>query len=175
MNGDGNAADLMYVPRNQSEIIFVPITGSTPYSAQAQWDAFNQFIENSPLKRRRGQYVTRNEALFPWVHNVNAQFQQDFYVKSKNGTIHTLRFQADVINFANMINRNWGVRYLNYQGGGGNITPLIFDSVDPTTGAPRYRMQTVATTGQLLTRPFQLNRSISSVWGMQIGIRYLFQ
>lgn len=175
MNGDGNAADLMYVPRNQSEIIFVPITGSTPYSAQAQWDAFNQFIENSPLKRRRGQYVTRNEALFPWVHNVNAQFQQDFYVKSKNGTIHTLRFQADVINFANMINRNWGVRYLNYQGGGGNITPLIFDSVDPTTGAPRYRMQTVATTGQLPTRPFQLNRSISSVWGMQIGIRYLFQ
>jgi len=102
MNGDGNAADLMYIPRNQGEILFDAITGSTPYSAQAQWDAFNQFIENSPLKKRRGQYVTRNEALYPWLHNVNAQFQQDFYVKTKGGTIHTLRFQADVLNFANM-------------------------------------------------------------------------
>lgn len=172
MNGDGNAADLMYIPRNQNEIIFVPITGSTPYSAQAQWDAFNKFIENSPLKKRRGEYVTRNEALYPWLHNVNFQVQQDFYVKTKGGTTHTLRLQADVINFANMLNRDWGVRYLNYLGGGGNITPLIFDSVDPTTGAPRYRMQTVS--GQLPTKPFQINRSIASVWGMQVGIRYLF-
>lgn len=108
MNGDGNAADLMYIPRNQSEIIFVPITGSTPYSAQAQWDAYNKFIENSPLKKRRGQYVTRNESLYPWLHNVNFQVQQDFFVKTKGGTTHTLRLQADVINFANMINRDWG-------------------------------------------------------------------
>lgn len=172
MNGDGNAADLMYIPRNQNEIIFMPITGGTPYSPQAQWDAFNKFIENSPLKKRRGEYVTRNEALYPWIHNVNFQVQQDFYVRTKGGTTHTLRLQADVINFANMLNRDWGVRYLNYQGGTGNITPLIFDSVDPTTGAPRYRMQTVS--GQLPTRPFQINRSIASVWGMQVGIRYLF-
>jgi outer membrane receptor protein involved in Fe transport len=173
MNGDGNAADLMYIPRNQSEIIFVPITGATPYSAQAQWEAFDKFIENSSLKKRRGQYVSRNEALYPWVHNLNAQIQQDFFITTKGGTRHTLRLQADVINFANLINRNWGVRYLNYQGGTGNITPLIFDSADPA-GAPRYRMQTVATTGQLPTKPYQLNRSISSVWGMQIGVRYLF-
>ncbi|WP_407521033.1 TonB-dependent receptor [Lacibacter sp. MH-610] len=172
MNGDGNAADLMYVPRNQSEIIFVPITGATPYSAQAQWDAFNKFIDNSPLKKRRGQYVTRNEALYPWLHNVNFQLQQDFYVKTKGGTTHTLRLQADIINFANMINRDWGVRYFSYLGQTGNLTPLIFDSVDPTTGAPRYRMQTVS--GQLPTKPFQINRSIASVWGMQVGVRYLF-
>lgn len=172
MNGDGNAADLMYIPRNQNEIIFMPITGGTPYSPQAQWDAFNKFIENSPLKKRRGEYVTRNEALYPWLHNVNFQVQQDFYVRTKGGTTHTLRLQADVINFANMLNRDWGVRYLNYQGGTGNITPLIFDSVDPTTGAPRYRMQTVS--GQLPTKPFQVRRDINSVWGMQVGIRYLF-
>lgn len=174
MNGDGNAADLLYIPRNQSEIIFVPITGATPYSAQAQWDAFNQFIENSPLKKRRGQYVSRNDALYPWLHNVNLQVQQDFFVKSKGGAQHTLRLQADILNFANMVNRNWGVRYLNYQGGTGNITPLIFDSVDPASGAPRYRMQTIGTNGLLPTRPFQINRSISSVWGMQLGLRYFF-
>ncbi|MBX9784021.1 MAG: carboxypeptidase regulatory-like domain-containing protein [Chitinophagaceae bacterium] len=172
MNGDGNAADLLYIPRNQSEIIFMPITGNTPYSPQAQWDAFNKFIENSPLKKRRGQYVSRNDGLYPWLHQLNLQVQQDFYVRSKGGTQHTLRLQADILNFANMLNSNWGVRYFNYLGNTGNVTPLIFDSVDPASGAPRFRMQTAG--GLLPTRPFQLNRSISSVWGMQLGLRYFF-
>lgn len=172
MNGDGNAADLLYIPNNQSEITFVPITGATPYTAQAQWEAFNQFIENSSLKKRRGQYVSRNDVLYPWLHNVNLQVQQDFFIKTKRNTSHTLRLQADILNFANMLNSDWGVRYLNYTGGSGNITPLIFDSVDPISGAPRYRMQTAG--GLLPTKPFQLNRSAASVWGMQLGVRYFF-
>jgi hypothetical protein len=178
MNGDGNAADLMYIPRNSSEIIFVNQTanasqGINAYTAAQQAEAYNAFIENTPyLNKRRGQYLSRNNAIYPWIHNVNIQVQQDFYVTTKGGQKHTLRLQADVINFANMLNRDWGVRYLNYLGGSGNITPLIFDSVDPTTGAPRYRMQ--QTGGRLPTDAFQLNRSITSVWGMQVGIRYLF-
>jgi hypothetical protein len=171
MNGDGNAADLMYVPRSQSEIIFVPITGSTPFSAQQQWDAFNQFIENSSLKNRRGGYTNRNEALLPWVHNVNLQVQQDFSFNIGDRK-HTFRLQADVLNFTNMLNKNWGVRYFNYSGNTGNVTPLVFDSADPTTGAPRYRMQVVG--GRLPTTPFQLNRSVTSVWGAQLGLRYIF-
>ncbi|MFN4284626.1 MAG: carboxypeptidase regulatory-like domain-containing protein [Lacibacter sp.] len=177
MNGDGNAADLMYIPRDPSEIIFVnqaanPAQGLNPFTAQAQSEAFFRFLENSPLRKRKGQYVSRNEGLYPWIHNVNLQVQQDFYVKNKQGRKHTLRLQADVLNFLNMLNKNWGVRYLNFAGGVGNITPLIFDSVDPVSGRPRYRMQQVG--GQLPTTPFQLNRSISSVWGAQLGIRYIF-
>ncbi len=176
MNGDGNSADLMYIPRNKSEIIFVNQTANTAqgivaYTAQQQADAFDQFIENSSLKKRRGTYVSRNEALYPWLHNINLQLQQDFNF-NVNGKKHTVRLQADVLNFTNMLNKNWGIRYLNYTGGTSNITPLIFDSVDPTTGAPRYRMQQAA--GKLPTTPFQLNRSVSSVWGAQLGIRYIF-
>ncbi len=172
MNGDGNAADLIYVPRNQTEILFDPITtGGNAYSAQAQWEAFDQFINNSPLKNRRGTYVSRNESLYPWLHNVNLQVKQDFYY-NVGGRKNTLQVQADILNFANMLNPGWGVRYLNYAGGTGNITPLVFSSVDAATGAPRYRMQTV--NGQLPTKPFQLNRSAASVWGMQLSVRYIF-
>jgi outer membrane receptor protein involved in Fe transport len=171
MNGDGNAVDLMYIPNNQSEIIFVPITGSTPFTAQQQWDAFNQFIENSSLKNRRGGYTNRNEALLPWVHNVNLQVQQDFSFNIGSRK-HTFRLQADVLNFANMLNKNWGVRYNNYSGNTNNITPLVFNSVDPVSGAPRYTMQVVS--GKLPTTPFQLNRSVTSVWGAQLGLRYIF-
>jgi hypothetical protein len=123
------------------------------------------------LKNRRGSYVNRNEALYPWLHNVNLQLQQDFNFNVK-GKKQTIRLQADVLNFTNMLNKNWGVRYLNYTGGTGNVSPLIFDSVDPTTGAPRYRLQQAG--GRLPTTPFQLNRSVTSVWGAQIGIRYIF-
>ena len=58
LNGDGNNADLMYVPKDQSEMNFLPITGATPFTVQQQKDAFDQFINNSPyLSKRRGQYA----------------------------------------------------------------------------------------------------------------------
>ncbi|MCG7860131.1 hypothetical protein MD537_24330, partial [Flavihumibacter sediminis] len=44
--------DLIYVPRNSSEIVFVQNGNQTP---DQQWAAFNDYIENdSYLKSRRG-------------------------------------------------------------------------------------------------------------------------
>lgn len=165
LNGDGNSADLMYIPKDQSEMNFVAITGANPWSVQAQKDAFEKFIQNSPyLRKRRGQYAERNAALQPWVHTLNLNFQQDLFTKIGSRK-HTLRFQADVLNFANMINKNWGLRYFNTL-----VNPLQVASV--TAGVPAYRMTLVG--GQLPTQPFQVSRTLSSTWSAQLGLRYIF-
>ncbi len=168
LNGDGNgSADLMYIPRNQSEMNFLPITGATPYTVQQQREAFDAFINSSPyLRKRRGQYAERNSALQPWIHTINLNFQQDIFTnigKRKN----TIRLQADVLNFANMLNKNWGHRFINTLSGN---NPLQY--VSTTNGVPAYRMTLVS--GQLPRTPFQLNRSLASTWSAQIGIRYIF-
>jgi hypothetical protein len=157
----------MYIPRNQSEMNFLPITGATPYTVQQQRDAFDAFINSSPyLRKRRGQYAERNSALQPWIHTINLNFQQELFTnigKRKN----TIRLQADVLNFANMLNKNWGHRFINTLSGN---NPLQY--VSTTNGVPAYRMTLVS--GQLPRAPFQLNRSLASTWSAQIGIRYIF-
>lgn len=168
LNGDGTSSDLMYIPKDRNELIFLPITGATPWSADAQRDAFEQFINNSKyLRKRRGQYAERNAALQPFIHTVNFQLQQDLFTnigKRKN----TLRLQADVLNFLNMLNKNWGHRFVNTFSGN---NPLTVASVS-TAGVPSYRMGTIA--GQLPTQPFQVSRTLASTWSAQLGIRYIF-
>jgi outer membrane receptor protein involved in Fe transport len=167
LNGDGNFADLMYIPKDQSEMNFLPITGATPFTAQQQKDAFDQFINNSPyLSQRRGQYAERNAALQPWIHTINLNFQQDLFTnigKRKN----TIRLQADILNFTNMLNKDWGHRFINTLS---SNNPLRYAST--TNGVAAYRWTVV--NGQLVTDPFQLNRSLASTWSAQIGIRYIF-
>lgn len=167
MNGDGNASDLIFIPRNQSEINLLPITGATPFTVDQQWAALDQFIRNDKsLNRNRGNYSERNGSLMPWLHNIDLNIQQDFF-KNIGKNKHTIRFVVDVLNFTNMLNRNWGVRYQRVL----NNMPLIFAGTN-AAGQPTYRMQVV--NGQLPTNPFVRNVSVASTWGMQIGLRYIF-
>ena len=157
----------MYIPKDRNDINFTPITGSTPYSIEQQRDALEAFINNSKyLRKRRGQYAERNGALQPFTHNINLQIQQDLFTnigKRKN----TIRLQADVLNFTNMLNKNWGHRFFSTFSGN---NPL--EAVSVTNGVPTYRMGLVS--GRLPTQPFQVSRSLASTWSAQVGIRYIF-
>lgn len=167
MNGDGNAADLIFIPRTLADINLLPITGATPYTVDQQWAALDQFISNDKsLNRSRGGYAGRNGALMPWLNTLDLNFQQDFY-KTIGKKRHTIRFVADILNFTNMLNRNWGVRQQRIL----NNMPLIFAGTN-ANGQPTYRMQLV--NGQLPTTPFVNNLSVASTWGMQLGLRYIF-
>lgn len=167
MNGDGNAADLIFVPRNRSEINLLPITGATPFTVDQQWEALDQFITNNRgLNRIRGQYAERNGALFPWRHQLDLNLQQDVFRNIGNNK-NTLRFTVDIFNFTNMLNRDWGLRDNRIL----NNMPLSFAGVN-AAGQPTYRMQVV--NGQLPTSAFIKNRSVASTWSMQIGLRYIF-
>lgn len=170
LNNDGQSGvDLLYIPKDANELVFLPITGSTPYSAQAQKDAFNQFIANTPyLNKRKGSYAERNATTLPFFHSVNISIRQEIYTFiSKSGRKQSLQLTADVFNFLNMINKNWGVRPLLVV-----RDPLVAAGVDATTGKPAYRMRVV--NGKLPVNPIQTNYSTSSTWGAQVGVRYEF-
>jgi hypothetical protein len=113
LNADGQSQnDLVYVPtdaRNTSEIIFVanPATATAAQLATAatQAQAFENFIASTPcLNEARGTIMTRNSCRNPWVNQLDVSLAQ---------TLSPVRFQniqvrLDVINFGNLLNRNWG-------------------------------------------------------------------
>jgi outer membrane receptor protein involved in Fe transport len=128
LNADGQSQnDLMYVPtdaRNQSEILFQGYNGVAPNmtsaqaiaSAAAQAQAFENFISSTPcLANARGTILTRNACRNPWVNQIDVSFAQSL------GNIAGARFQnlqarLDVINFGNLLNRNWGRQAFSDQG-----------------------------------------------------------
>src|SRR5262245_6752439 len=107
MNGDGrNGNDLIYVPRsafNTSEIQFRAVTnGATVAQQQA---AFEEFIKNSPcLSENRGKILPRNACKQPFLNQVDVAIRQT--VPAVRG--QRLSLQADITNFGNLINKNWG-------------------------------------------------------------------
>ena len=57
---------LIYVPRDQSEIILVEDGGVSP---DEQWNRLNAFIEDDPyLSEHRGEYVEKNSNWMPWTN-----------------------------------------------------------------------------------------------------------
>ncbi|HSK13822.1 MAG TPA: hypothetical protein VK907_11445, partial [Phnomibacter sp.] len=168
MNFDGNsAADLLYVPRNSSELIFVSATyGGVTYTPQQQAAAFDAYInQDKYLSKRRGQYTERNGAVLPFLHSIDFKFLQDIFTqigKNKN----TLQFSADIFNFGNMINRDWGIRKIV------NQTQILSFAGVNAQGLPTYRLNAVA--NQLPTSTFRNNIGTASTWSMQLGFRYIF-
>jgi hypothetical protein len=168
MNGDGNnSTDLMYIPNNASELTFEQFTSNgVTFTPAMQAEAFEQFISNSPyLKNNRGQFAERNAARAPWLNQLDLKFLQDFYI-TQGGKRHTLQFSADVLNFSNLLNKDWGIReryVIN--------NPLQFRSID-AAGKPVYRLYQSG--GQLATNVFEDNVGINSTWALQLGLRYSF-
>ncbi|MBX3288978.1 MAG: TonB-dependent receptor [Acidobacteria bacterium] len=112
LNGDGGTSnDLIYIPRDISEMNFGRITNSagvelfTPAQQAAAWDAF---INQDPyLSKHRGEYLTRGALQLPFVHRMDLSLAQDIFVKL-GGQRHKFQFRADVLNFGNLLNHNWG-------------------------------------------------------------------
>ena len=158
---------LIYVPASQSEIVLVadPSTGLDP---QQQWEALNAFIEgNDYLKSRRGNYAERNGDRLKWSHVIDLKFAQEFILNIKNKK-HTFELTADIFNFTNLLNKDWGKRYF-----------ATFDQVqllnqvgflaDGTTPTFRYNPAVEQSLNQIDDQGLN-----SSRWQMQIGVRYTF-
>ena len=175
LNQDGNSADLMYIPKDPSEIKFANLaaSGTTPaFSAQQQSDAFFQMVSKSHyLSHHMGQTSERNGPRYPFFHRVDFSFLQDLFTnigKHRN----TIQFSVDCTNFLNLLNKDWGLRDF-YP----TSTPLRA-SKNPTTGAVVYQLATYtpngSTTPILVDKTFIRSTSTSSTWAMQFGLRYIF-
>lgn len=175
-NNDGiSNNDLIYVPRNQNEILLTTTNAQDTRTAQQIWDQLNAYIEQDPyLRKRRGQYAERNGAFLPWQNLLNFRLLQDFYVTAGQRR-HTVQLTVDVVNLLNLINSNLGlaqtnnrVNLLNFVG---YETPNT--NTAATTGRPIYTF-TEASPGTALTSSYTNNLTLSSRWQLQLGLRYIF-
>ncbi|MDE1193516.1 MAG: carboxypeptidase regulatory-like domain-containing protein [Arachidicoccus sp.] len=188
LNGDGNTGnDLIYIPKSKTDINLIDVgsfksgagttTGTTtdPRTADQIWTQLNNFINQDPyLSKHRGQYAKANSVVLPWYKLLNVNYTQDiyFFTNGKNDikNKHTLRLSIDIINFGNLLNKNWGIvktaastNFLKLEGiAADGKTPLFsFPYADASNQVP-------------FVNSFNNNTSISSRWQMQFGIRYLF-
>ncbi|MEZ4772226.1 MAG: carboxypeptidase regulatory-like domain-containing protein [Bacteroidia bacterium] len=168
MNGDGGTAnDLIYIPNSGSELNWQEYTSSgTTFTAEMQAAAFDAYIAQDPyLSAHKGQVMERNGLLLPWLNRMDLSFVQEFFVNA-GGKRNTLQFRADVINFTNLLNSNWGVSQSVV-----NTRPVIPRGVN-AENQPIYRFASFGS--NLLNSTFRYNNSLNDVWQLQVGIRYIF-
>jgi len=168
LNDDSRDNALFYVPANASEINLVDITdnnGNVLFTAAQQWEALDEYISNNAyLDGRRGGYTQRNGDRGLWSHQLDLKFIQDFSIVIGENR-HSLQFTADIFNFGNLLNKDWGTRWISIDtdvaevvGGGGTANPEFqFD--------PRF----TPISNIVDDRGIQ-----SSRWQAQIGLRYIF-
>jgi hypothetical protein len=178
INGDGQSNDMIYIPKDASEIQFVEgfKVGSNTYTAKQQSDAFFNFVENdSYLRKHKGQYIEKYGATLPWTHGVDLRVLQDFTVHSGTKK-HTLRFSVDVLNVLNLLNNDWGYRYQYTFGTFQDMGILGLPSSTNNTGAEAFNRVTPKFTFDPggPSKGFQPAYSTTSTWGIQLGLRYIF-
>lgn len=168
VNGDGTGAnDLIYIPRDQSEINFEPYVdeNGNSVSADEQWNQFNALIEqDSYLSSHRGEIAERFGLINEWWWNIDLRILQDFSLISGN-TKHTFQISFDLLNLPNLLNSSWGVRKVANSAA---TSPLTFRNTFNADGEPLLRY-TGPTDGTYIDDP-----GLNSRWQIQLGLRYLF-
>ncbi|MBO0939897.1 TonB-dependent receptor [Fibrella sp. HMF5335] len=171
--------NLLYVPRNQSEILLTTTNATDTRTTQQIWDQLNAYIEqDSYLKNRRGKYAERGAALTPWVDFLNLRVLQDFKVRTGNSN-NSVQVSLEMFNLLNFLNSDWGVvksaARTSLLGFSGYETP---NTATGTTGRPIYTFATNAD-GSPLTSSYVNSQGVfngvtTSRWQLQLGLRYIF-
>lgn len=164
MNGDGIANDLMYIPKDDSEIKF-----KTEEDRVAFWSFVNQ---DSYLESHKGKYAEANAARSPWVHRFDFRLLDDFEFKIGK-TKHNFQLSFDIMNIGNLINSKWGISKTNAISNYGRI--LSYDG--ETTAAnkdniPVFSMYKI--NGEYPTKTYETYQNYAECWKLQVGIRYIF-
>ena len=162
MNGDGINNDLMYIPKDETEINFV---------SQADADAFWKYVDQDKyLKNHKGEYAEAYAARAPWVHRFDLQWLQNFRFNIGQ-TTHTIQLSVNVMNIGNMLNSSWGIaktgsvcsnstRILKYEGKDENNVPKFSMWKDSNGNYP--------------TQSYDYNYNYDQCWKLQFGVRYIF-
>ncbi len=164
-NDDSRDNALIYIPASASEI---ELSGDAA-EQDAQWQRLDTFINSADyLDENRGGYAERNAVRGPWSHIVDLKVLQDFSFNVGDKK-HTFQLSADIFNFTNLLNSEWGQRKFIRR----NVSPLqtvsngdtpvfsVNDGVVNADGSPNL----------VELDDFGLQ---SSRWQAQIGLRYSF-
>ncbi len=162
VNGDGQAGnDLIYIPRNASDPKIV-------FENAADAQAFEAFIrQDKYLNSHRGQIAERFGAVNPWYSNIDLRILQDFSFNTGSQK-QTFQLSFDILNVANLLNSDWGVRKVASVAATRPLELVRFDAgnvpVFKYVGPRAPEVKTYIDDPSLLSR-----------WQMQIGLRYFFE
>jgi hypothetical protein len=154
-NGDFNL-------RNDIAYIYDPNDPNTPQNIV---DAYNQVL-NDPetadgfkeyLRDSFGGFAERNGGKNPFSAIVDIRLQKEFKLPGLSN--HSLELSADVFNFANLLNRDWGV---NNNFGNRDVSRIV--GFEPSNNSYKYDVQTGAGIEPINGTP----------WRFQLGARYSF-
>jgi hypothetical protein len=148
----------MYIPKSANDFVWSNPLDAAAYFAYAAQDPY--------LSKHQGEYAQRNAAYNPWNKRLDMRFLQDIKVKAGK-SMNTLEFSVDVINFLNLLNSNWGLNQST-----NTTSPITFGGRDLATGKLKASMQKIG--GQYVTKSFKDPSSVAGTYGIQIGLRYLF-
>lgn len=158
-NGDTN---------NQNDLIYVPeiATDGTPDDVVLtgdNWDALNAFINSHPsLAKHRGEFVPRNNATTPWETYLDLKVVQT--IPTFQG--HTLELSLSMSNVLNFLNDSWGAHEeVSY----GNVTAWTFERYNDS-GKPVISFDP----SRAYRSSIYTTDDVSSVWRLQVGVRYNF-
>jgi hypothetical protein len=184
INGDGvQNNDPIYIPRSGTDVSEVRIgTGSGSafaVSAAAAAD-FERFISSQAcLTAQRGQVMERNSCRTPWQTRFDLSVRQSLPRLRGQG----LTLQLDIINAANLLNRNWGAIKLP-PGNSPNFPQQIVLTATQRAAAPlsdesafgytldnRFRSSTAVPNPPIYTRVAGQSRDF---YQMQLSLRYSF-
>jgi len=166
VNGDGSGSnDLIYIPQSRGEINLseTDANGDFYKTADEQWAELNAFIEqDNYLSAHRGEIAERFGAVNPWYNNIDLRILQDFSLHM-GGQSHTFQLSLDILNVANLLNSDWGVRKVASPAATSPLTLVGFNA----NGEPLFNFTGPAETYVNDAGPF-------SRWRAQIGLRYFF-
>ncbi|MDB4291966.1 carboxypeptidase regulatory-like domain-containing protein [Maribacter sp.] len=165
LGDDSRDNALIYIPANQSEIVF---SGDEAEQA-AQWARLETFINsNEHLRENRGGYAERNASQGPWSHIVDLKLIQDFSLNMGDKK-HTFQISADIFNFTNLLSKEWGKKSFIRN----NVSPLTTVSTGDT---PVFSINegVVNPDGSPNIEELDDFGIQSSRWQAQIGLRYIF-
>ena len=172
---------LLYVPTgiNDPKVSFDNATNAA---------LFDDFVNRSGLAQYRGQIAPRNAFRSNWVTKIDLSISQEIPLIGRS----KLKLFADIENFTNLLNRNWGqVREYAFPYAVAPVQVSCLTSAVPTGTAPgaaaaanagqpcvQYRYtpnQTVSVNGtQQFTDPADAVYPSQSLYTIRIGVRFSF-
>jgi outer membrane receptor protein involved in Fe transport len=171
INNDGSRDnDLFFVPADASQIQFEPFRApgtnnandrGQPFTPEQSWANLNSFIESvSCLRESRGKVVERNACRLPWSNQFDVRLSQA--IPSVRG--HKLDLNLDIINFANLVNKDWGKsRFVSNQN----------DVIIRATNI-NHANQTATFEGYAPRKDAYQVSDLGSRYQIQLGLRYAF-
>jgi len=167
-NGDGANGDLIYIPRDRSEMNFrtFTVTNGPTFTADQQAEAFEAYIaQDKYLSAHRGEYAQRGAVFLPLLQKMDLSLTQDVF-KDIKGRKNAGQFRIDIQNFGNLLNSDWGVGQR-----------VIRNNILTTPGADaagrlQYQMQVL--NNQLVRTTYESTLGNLDVYQFMLSFRYSF-